>query len=829
MAAFAPYSMYPPNGARPHPQPQPQQQQQPDWARKQHEQHMMQHQQMMRLHNYRQRVQTPRPPMAPRPPQVIPQRVPMQHQHMLPQMAMLRVVSDNELGSMFSGPPMVPGEGARMYDNGGRNRQPKMHPMQQQPHQQPQQQPRANASEFTPMHQSSAPYQAAGSINSASANEKDELNYNNALQQVAKATYEIENESNKQRQHYNGSQQPAHGSAPANDSAYLTIPVAVETDSDKVLTKDELEAISQQVINELPNLKATGRQLAKITETHLPMMMTTALAKDNNDDHHTTSVTPSTMTSYNRPEQSKPTMMSHYQSGAPVRQTTLPAPMIHQTPSAPVKPMSAAQFQVYGTTPAAMSSATASTQPRPSHEDPKQHHQRTLEPEQQQYFLATGPMQEVGTFDPDQLADPNEYNLIKNDILNNFRYEPTRAAANGVSMSHAGQQQQQQTAQTPPMQMPYGGGSSNRPASVTRFFQMNHNTYQQDAAGRLNGQRTNKSNFGRMRGSSHSGNGNNGAGYTMAPPSQHSTKTILGGRKVSEVMRPLIHTTPVPMTSPVHVANVEPDKVDAIQLIAGHTANDKQPMVIEPHQLVSHTPDGGIDYNTGVTPPMQSTNNLANNGQQYQAINHTNHGQQQQPTSYGPPPTTMQQQHQQYNSPTTTMSPQDENQGAVIEYVAVPDQAADGGQPQQQQQMGQVYELNGPQQQQQQQTTVYSTNDVTSTPPIYLTSVEPQQPPEHQQMNPSLAWSPSVANEHQQHQIELGINSVHQLGDLPATAGYNLFEPQQQQQPQSAQEQQQQQRPQQDYNQQQPQQQETQAPANKWRTKAGGSQPNPGK
>lgn len=129
-----------------------------------------------------------------------------------------------------------------------------------------------------------------------------------------------------------------------------------------------------------------------------------------------------------------------------------------------------------------------------------------------------------------------------------------------------------------------------------------------------------------------------------------------------------------------------------------------------------------------------------------------------------------------------------------------------------------------------------SQNPSQTTPSFY-----PEQQQQQQQQRPSLAWSPSVASEHEQHQqsLELAEYNVQMqpLEGMPATAGYNNFF-----QPTPAQSN--------SYeNQQQPQQQQHQEMAppgdnhsrtnvdgdnnqhngQKWRSKAGGSAPNPGK
>lgn len=415
--------------------------------------------------------------------------------------------------------------------------------------------------------------------------------------------------------------------------------------------------------------------------------------------------------------------------------------------------------------------------------------------EPHQYFMAAGPLEEVAPVDADQM---NEYQLIKNDLLQSIRYEPTRAVSSGQH-SQQQQQQQYQSASTPPMPQMTAGrkNPSNRP-SVTRYF---HQARPSSSF---------RPGYGRQ--------------HTPIPP---MGKTTLGGRKVSEVMRPLIHTTPVPMTSPVHVPSVEPEKLDAIQLIAGR-ANDRQPLVVESHQLVHHTPEGGIDYNSGA-PQMTTLPVLTTPGLSYQTGNSSGAIEHFHTIIHHPPPSSAQpdQPPLEYETQSHSQSP------AVIEYVTLSEHALssalNGQQPRgSNSNGGQTYEIAGQpemqtlyvnaEQHQQQQSGQDGQQSVSMAPtpvaPFYASGQAEQQQQQHQDPDhhPSLAWSPSVASEHQQQQQQLELNehagSMQQL-EMPATAGYNNFFNQQ------------------PLNEVQQQQQQPQSGA-KWRTKAGGSLPNPG-
>lgn len=671
--------------------------------------------------------------------------------------------------------------------------------------------------------------------------EKDNLNYQNALQQVAGAmdaqNKEEMHQSNniqeiKHRQQYEQQQQyPQHGKSAEIDKSkgYLTIPVAVETEGDKVLTADDINEIEKHVINVLPSLK-TADKIVKLADTQLTLGDIKASAA---------------AAAAREPHAGQGLHQTHYdehrttikQLEEDLRQTSPPSSGSGYKPamSTPSGQMQANQVNQASTANAQHQAAPVSQMPTTAAEN-----QAEEPPAQQiehQYYVASGPLQEVNPVDPEQVA---EYNLIKNDLLNNFRYEPTRAVNSARTSS-------QQSASTPPMNSYMAAPSrpqhQHRPASVTRYFQQGL--------------------------SSNQPRGRNYGGRASTPASS-STRTMMGGRKVSEVMRPLIHTTPVPMTSPLHVPSVEPEKVDAIQLIAGN-ANDRQPMVVEAHQLVNHTPDGGIDYNSGLVAPA---------GQHQQDSQHnrttSNFGQHAQ---HQPQPAEMQAQ-QQYVAQT------DPNQGAIIEYVAVTDQALNNaiarhqgyelGANNQPEAVQPVYasepeqpRQRAQQQQQRQALPIYGRQQSSQSPFLYDYTISTPQgsasspmPPMSQSTQadtylttqgqmltdynqqqqskvgqPSLAWSPSIASEHEQQQLELAEHAgAMQQVDMPSTAGYNFFvgnqEQQQQQQPQTQPPQVQHPQSAQDQNTNQPDYQPAQQASGTlkgWRTKAGGSQPNPGK
>lgn len=632
--------------------------------------------------------------------------------------------------------------------------------------------------------------------------EKDNLNYHNALQQVTGAIEQQQKEAQqsnniqdiKQRQQYE--QQRAAKSAAqteadkANSKGYLTIPVAVETEGDKVLTADDINEIEKHVINVLPSLK-TADKMVKLADTQLTLGDIKASA--------------AAAAAREQPHPGQGLQTAHYEE----HRSTM------KQLEEELKQTSPPGYKATTGTLNQASTANAQHQPAPGplNNQPQQHRQQPDEDQiEHQYYVASGPLQEAAQVEPEQLA---EYNLIKNDLLNNFRYEPTRSG-------------RPQTASTPmgPRQASSTTRAQHRPASVTRYFQQGPN--------RGTGQY----------------NRNTGSGLTS------TTRTMMGGRKVSDVMRPLIRTTPVPLTSPLHVPSVEPEKVDAIQLIAGR-ANDKQPMVVEAHQLINHTPDGGIDYNSGS--PMLASH------QQQQTMNQSmtnapNYQQNQ-----------LQVEPHQY---VAHDAQSDGNQGAIIEYVTVTDQALNNAIARQQ-----GYELAsqpethsiyiGPEQQQQQQSPqrqpnpTYDASRNSQSPFLYDYTISTQQagasspmPPmttnavaylttqsqapsesnNNRQAEPSLAWSPSIASEHQQHQLELTEHAgARQQVDMPSTAGYNFFvghQEQQQQQQHVQQQPSQENNNQQDHRQPAEQQQDSyqqQPRSQKWRSKAGGSQPNPGK
>jgi len=650
--------------------------------------------------------------------------------------------------------------------------------------------------------------------------EKDNLNYANALNKVANylAAEQQQQQSNniqdiKQKQHQQyeeetPNEKAARGDKPtAASPSYLTIPVAVETEGDKVLTSEDINEIEKHVINVLPNLK-TAEKIVKLADAHLTLASLKAheggeesagpdLHRHNYEEHRSTMK----QLEGDLREQSDYSGASHQQR----QQQQQP----QQADQAPTTPASA------GYQSSAAAPMNQATSPNVQHTDEPSAQQLLAE---QQYFVASGPLQEVGHLDQEQMAD---YNLIKNDLLANFRYEPTRAQQGGstppmASYVTSGARQAPQVRQ-PALE---GQHKQRRPgmASVTRYFQQGKagGHARPSQAARLNGQ------GGQEYGSS-------------------TTRALLGGRKVSEVMRPLIHTTPVPMTSPIHVPSVEPEKVDAIQLIAGQ-ANDRRPMVVEAHQLVNHTPDGGIDYNSGAPMVQQQPETNQNESFIRQPAN-------------------------QFGAPIVQQEQQGEGQGAIIEYVAISDQALSNAVARQHQQQmeaqnNQAYELAGQPQlqpiymsaeQQQgdqvrqqlggegqtsgQPTFLYDYSMSTQHQSSFSHADQAQEAPttsaqmapsnnaaqREQQHQPeaqlSLAWSPSVASEHQQQQMELSelAPPLQTLG-MPATAGYNFFGHQQQAQTNQPQEYEQQQ--------QQQQRQANQRPG--WRTKAGGSQPNPG-
>lgn len=603
-------------------------------------------------------------------------------------------------------------------------------------------------------------------------------------------------------------QQPAANSDKLAKS-YLTIPVAVETEGDKVLTADDINEIEKHVINVLPNLK-TADKVVKLADAHL----TLASLKGTIEEHN------------KQQEQQHQQQQQQQLAGPPVE-----GPNLHQSHyeehrstmkqlEADLKDAPKQQYSQQQPGSAAVASLNQATTAHAQHlssEAPSSGNSAAHQGDSgdsHQYFVQAGPVQELPQVD--DIEQVNEYNLLKNDLMQNFRYEPTRASA-----VH---QQQQLTGSTPAM--PYRASSEpnkqpeqqmrHQQPTVSRYFQQGAHHHHQGSHGSASRHHNRPHQnggglFARLNGQQ------NRAPYTQQPATA-TTKTIMGGRKVSEVMRPLIHTTPVPMTSPLHVPSVEPEKVDAIQLIAGHQANDKQPMVVEAHQLVNHTPDGGIDYNSG------ANFNMLKQQQNYS-------------TATTPMAAGYEQQQQQYE-------PQDQNnegQGAIIEYVALTDQQLNNAvnQHNQQQRQQQGYELAGqPEAYQQQQphstskspfmydysmlTTQQQQQQPSSqqhqeepgnqaTPPSYVVGEQPAQPQ-------LVVWSPSVASEHQQQQMELAEHAgpMQQI-DMPATAGYNFFNPNQPQQQQTS-------SPDQaEYEQQQQQQ------GQRWRTKAGGSQPNPGK
>lgn len=727
-----------------------------------------------------------------------------------------------------------------------------------------------------PTASSHAPY--ASTMSAASGNEKEHLDgYQNALRQVTSgSSYDSPQSNNiqdiKQKQHHYEQaqrQQQQQQSNKQQDSSkggsYLTIPVAVETEGDKVLTVDDINEIEKHVIQVLPNLK-TADKVVKLADTKLTLASadqfkdviqqqnvgpaagptTTHLHQLNYEEHRNTMKQLEQDVAGDRGNKQ---FSQQYEGSSPT--TSMPASPSSASTYGSAGGTSQQPQQHRGASSSSSSSATpggavlnqATTNAHVQHQQPKSIDDGQQLPEQQ-YFLATGPMQEVGTVDPEQLA---EYNLIKNDLLQNFRYEPTRASSS--SSSH--HQSQQQTASTPPMpytasQQPPSSSSSgstqaspqHKPASVTRYFQQGNNMYQQhqlDNPKQAPRGMHHGNLFGRI-------NAPATRGYNHQQQQQSSTtKTILGGRKVSDVMRNLIHTTPVPMTSPMHVPSVEPEKVDAIQLIASH-GNDNKPMVVEPHQLVQHTPEGGFDYNSG---GMNAANNITGGGGgQHYGQQNSNVAHQ-----YSSPAPQIQIE-QQPNDGQQQQLQQQQPGGAIIEYVAVgeptPLNMGEMGVTQgegtyeiaNQPEVQPVYH-NGEERQQhhrQQQHENPNEGSHSSRAPFvydYTMSADQQQTaspgntageqagPTAYQMNQQqqgggepqmFTWSPSIANEHQQQQAELSEHAApgdHQT-DMPATAGYNFFG-------QSVEQQQQQQQYQEPHQ------------NGKWRSKAGGSQPNPGK
>lgn len=779
------------------------------------------------------------------------------------------------------------------------------HPLAQQQQQHQQQQERIpmieiggnSATKQHPPQESQANYRNMSSQQQQQqqeAVEKDNLNYQQTLSQVndkspaeeQQREYPSKQSNNiqdiKQRQQYEQQQQQAHNgnnedhsNKATSKTPYLTIPVAVETEGDKVLTPDDISEIEKHVINVLPNLK-TADKIVKLADSQLSLA-----AGGQQQQQHASASSPSA-----------PQRQQQHSPG------TTAGPEMHQMHyeehKSTMQQLEGDLKDITRHRPAAQSTSSSSSSPvQPINQasTASAHHEAApevvVDPAvigqhlgEHQYFIAAGPPQEVGPVDHEQMS---EYNLIKNDLLSNFRYEPTRATSGGGGSSSTGYQQ---TASTPPM--PYtasrapqqhqqstggpGHQANRRPApSVTRYFHQGKQAMSSPAG--YNRGHANNNLFGRIRQPS---------GYQQQQQQTSTTRTLLGGRKVSEVMRNLIHTTPVPMTSPMHIPSVEPEKVDAIQLIAGQ-ANDKQPMIIEPHQLVSHTPDGGIDYTSG--------------GANQQAAIQQQQAQQQQQQQQQP------MQHQNNSMQYGQSGPSvgsDDNQGAIIEYVAINDQALSNAiSAQEHQPHGQqAYEIASTPEAQpvyvggdQQQPPVGEPGQSSRAPFMYdytmttsqqasnapttasympgsannngeqVTTILVQQPEQHQQQQqqaanvhgqqqqqhqqqePSLAWSPSVASEHQQQQLEqlgghlnaVDVGHLQQQMDMPATAGYNFFN----QQDQSSQ-------PpatttaamdgQQDYEQQQQQlindhQQQQRQPSSspRWRTKAGGSQPNPGK
>lgn len=686
--------------------------------------------------------------------------------------------------------------------------------------------------------------------------EKDNLNYQSALSQVnSNYSPEEQHQSNniqdikqKQQQHYE-QQKPINKESAKSKPSYLTIPVAVETEGDKVLTADDINEIEKHVINVLPNLK-TADKIVKIADAQLTMANIKNAAESHakqqqqqNQNQNQNQAKGPEMHQVNYEEHR--TTMKQLEGDIKQQQEQYNKQVSSQAEQAAGAP-SVSGYN--SNVPASLNQATTATAQHV--EDPAQQLQQQLLAEHQ-YFVATGPLQEIGTVDPDQVAD---YNLIKNDLLNNFRYEPTRATQGQPG-------QKQQTSSTPAMTYavsmsplsapirqhlsrgnPRAHQQNPPPASVTRYFHQGAPSGSAPPTQRPYSNTRNNNLFGRLN----SGRGS----YANQAQFSSTTKTMMGGRKVSEVMRPLIHTTPVPMTSPLHVPSVEPEKVDAIQLIAGH-ANDKQPMVVEAHQLVNHTPDGGIDYNSG----------MSVQGLQQHHVHH-----QQNQSNYEQPAGDRQQ--QQYAAP-VTQDNSDNNQGAIIEYVAISDQvlnnamAKEQHQHQQQPQQSSGYEIPSspevqpvyvqeqqPHQQRlpqqpdgannnnrapflydytmstQQQPQQQREPNTQTTPAGYLLNTLPAQMQQPDQQ-PSLAWSPSVANEHQQQQAELEQAGPMQQLEMPATAGYNFFQQDQQQHSTPALQQQLQQEF--EDQQQQQQQQHKHEAGQRWRTKAGGSQPNPGK
>lgn len=746
-------------------------------------------------------------------------------------------------------------------------------PDQQQPHHPQEHQQAINNNGNSHNGQPIEPEQQPQQHPSMRAIETDNLNYHNALSQAEDIEYQRKPTGNniqevKQSQlPYNNqanlamntnnndnNNNSSSSSGSIKSSSYLTIPVAVETEGDKVLTADDINEIEKQVINVLPNLK-TADKVVKLADAHLTLdSIKNAAEQQQQQQQQQQQYLKSGPSNENQLHQvnyqEHQAIMKQLEADMPTSrvpdQTT--AYVIHQTSTttngnAPTN--SPTDGPRYGS-----SASTASVE----------HQQPNELSEPQQYFVAAGPMEEIATVDPEQM---NEYQFIKNDLLQSIRYEPTRA-----SSTNGHNQQQYQTGSTPPMP------NQNRPhsarPSVTRYFHQGHRQ-PQSAGHRQN-----------MGGRQHNGRGKQ-QGYSVTPPTETSSRTTLGGRKVSEVMRPLIHTTPVPMTSPAHVPSVEPDKLDAIQLIAGQ-ANDRQPLVVESHQLVHHTPDGGIDYNSG-SPTMTTLPAPFNHSSgPIEHIEHTtliNHQIPQQ-----------QQQQQAQSQPQSIEYGNGQPPGAMIEYVTLTEHALGNslngqysgpatvattaatsagsgsqtyevnGQPEIQtlyvnaEQGGtdqQVTHDQGQQRGQPQysfrpimesQTGPMNSESIAVTPPtIFYASGQAEQANQQLQQNqiqqPSLAWSPSVASEHQQQQLELGEHAgpMQQL-EMPATAGYNNFfnqgsssmngivEPTAHQLEHMRTHQQQQQ---QGESFEQPQQEQHNIGTGKWKTKAGGSLPNPGK
>jgi len=775
--------------------------------------------------------------------------------------------------------------------------------------------------------------------------EKDNLNYNEAMRQVAKSLAEegvqpaaraqpsnnIQEVKQKQlgaaEQQQQQQQRPAPPAQPVEAKAagqYLTIPVAVETEGDKVLTADEINEIEKHVINVLPNLK-TADKLAELADAQLaagskasqqghqgpqqaahaqaaPSGAVQELHKAHYEEHRSTMAALQADLGQQHAQQQHEAHHAHQQ----VQQHQVQAHHAQDNPQQQQQHAQHAQQAQYaaGSPPPAhqssqpssaapqlqhqqqASTASAHHQEAPQHHNQNQNQNQNSLDEHQQYFIATGPMQELGTMDADQLGD---YNVINNELLSNFHYEPTRA-------NHQQQHQQQQTASTPPMPYTATDGHTSSPhrqtasthqqqqhpqtATVTRYFhqgQQGQQQQQQQSSGPMQAYQQERARggqqqlFGRLR-----------VPTTPAHygPSSGSTRTILGGRKVSEVMRPLIQTTPVPMTSPMHVSSVEPEKVDAIQLIAGQ-ANDRQPMVVEAHQLVSHTPDGGIDYSTGMGPaPAQApahSNHSAGQQQHYGQTSGAAHEQQgaiieyvtlgvpeQQsrtgpqrdfpPQAYEMQPATpeaqpvyvaqaehqleeqqmnhhmsqQQQAHQQAHQQAQNQQQSQSQAPLIYAYTmsAQAEQAAHESPSSAAMQANSAGASGNPNAEQPKQTTVlvvHSQQDEQQQQQQQLHQQQHLQQPLHQQQPAAIAvWSPSVASEHQQQQLELMGNEAPPMADhMPSTAGYNFFG--------QAMEQQQESPASYEQKQQQHQAHQEQAHHSQWRTKAGGRQPNPGK